>query len=59
MGKINNGFKNSRRNFVVGLSLPVQVECVAAKQLGINFIGFEINKDYVELAKQRLNEVDA
>ncbi len=34
-------------------------ECVAAKQLGINFIGFEINKDYIELCNKRLNEVDA
>ena len=33
-------------------------ECVAAKQLGINFIGFEINEDYVELCNKRLNEVD-
>lgn len=30
-------------------------ECVAAKNIGLSFIGIEINKDYVELIKQRLN----
>lgn len=29
-------------------------ECVAAKEENINFIGFEINKEYVSLAKKRL-----
>jgi site-specific DNA-methyltransferase (adenine-specific) len=29
-------------------------ECVAAKMLGVNYIGYEINKDYVELACNRL-----
>ena len=32
-------------------------ECVAAKEENINFIGFEINKEYVKLCKQRLKEV--
>lgn len=31
-------------------------ECVAAKQMNINFFGFEINKKYVKLANDRLNE---
>lgn len=29
-------------------------ECVAAKMLGLNFIGFELNKDYVNLTRDRL-----
>lgn len=33
-------------------------ECVAAKQLKINSIAYEINKSYVELCHQRLNEQD-
>jgi site-specific DNA-methyltransferase (adenine-specific) len=33
-------------------------ECVAAKELGIPFIGFEINPEYVELCNSRLEEVD-
>ncbi|MGV3278824.1 site-specific DNA-methyltransferase [Rickettsiales bacterium LUAb2] len=32
--------------------------CVAAKELARNFIGIEINKNYVEIAKQRLEKVD-
>lgn len=31
-------------------------ECVAAKELGVPFIGFEINPDYVELCVGRLGE---
>tara|TARA_B100001996_G_C18623753_1_gene578880 strand:- start:229 stop:1176 length:948 start_codon:yes stop_codon:yes gene_type:complete len=30
-------------------------ECVAAKKEKINFIGFEINEDYIKLANERLN----
>ena len=29
-------------------------ECVAAKKLGRNFIGFELNSDYIEIANDRL-----
>jgi DNA modification methylase len=29
-------------------------ECLSAKNNGVNFIGFEINNDYVILANQRL-----
>lgn len=31
-------------------------ECVAAQELDLSFIGFDINPDYVELCKQRLEE---
>lgn len=31
-------------------------ECVACKELKLPFVAFEINKDYVELCEQRLND---
>ena len=34
-------------------------ECVSAKRLGLKFIGFEINPEYVRLAEERLKEVKA
>ena len=33
-------------------------ECLAAKKLGVNYIGYEINPDYVALCNQRLDEID-
>lgn len=33
-------------------------ECVAAKMENINFIGYEINKEYVKLCNKRLDEVN-
>lgn len=32
-------------------------ECVAAKKMNINFIGYEINPKYVELANSRISEI--
>jgi DNA modification methylase len=32
-------------------------ECVAAKKANINFIGFEINEEYVALCNERLESV--
>jgi site-specific DNA-methyltransferase (adenine-specific) len=32
-------------------------ECVVAKQLGCNFIGFEINKEYVDLANDFIGKI--
>lgn len=29
-------------------------ECVSAKKLGLDFIGFEINPDYIKIAENRL-----
>ncbi|NPA32530.1 MAG: site-specific DNA-methyltransferase [Aquificae bacterium] len=34
-------------------------ECVVAKRLGLDFIGFEINPDYVRIAQERLRRVVA
>ena len=31
-------------------------ECVSAKKNNVNFIGFEINNDYIDIANQRLDE---
>ena len=33
-------------------------ECVAAKKHNINFIGYELNEDYVKLCNDRLSEVE-
>jgi site-specific DNA-methyltransferase (adenine-specific) len=30
-------------------------ECVSAKKNGVQFIGFEINGDYIDIANTRLN----
>ena len=32
-------------------------ECVAAKKENINFIGFEINQDYINICHERLNQI--
>jgi site-specific DNA-methyltransferase (adenine-specific) len=32
-------------------------ECMVAKALKIDFVGFEINKDYIEIANKRLSEL--
>ena len=32
-------------------------ECISAKQNNINFIGFEINEEYINISNQRLNEI--
>jgi site-specific DNA-methyltransferase (adenine-specific) len=33
-------------------------ECVVAKRLKMNFIGFEINEDYIKIASKRLESLD-
>jgi site-specific DNA-methyltransferase (adenine-specific) len=33
-------------------------ECVSAKKNGINFIGFEINSEYIDIANQRLLDIE-
>lgn len=32
--------------------------CVACKELGLNYIGFELNEKYVKVSKNRLNGID-
>lgn len=31
-------------------------ECVSAKKNSVNFIGFEVNNDYITIANKRLDE---
>lgn len=33
--------------------------CVAAKELGRNYIGMEINEEYYKIAKNRINGITA
>lgn len=33
-------------------------ECVSAKKNNVNFIGFEINNDYIDIANERINNID-
>ena len=32
--------------------------CLAAKHLGLNYLGFEINEKYYNIAKDRLSGID-
>ncbi|MEK6808891.1 MAG: DNA methyltransferase [Nanoarchaeota archaeon] len=32
-------------------------ECVATKKLGLDYLGFEINEDYIKITEQRLSLV--
>ena len=32
-------------------------ECVAANNLGVRYIGYEINNEYVKLCNKRLNKI--
>ena len=52
---IKSSMKKPEETFVVVPFAGSGSECVAAKKLGINFVGFEINPEYVELCKSRLN----
>ena len=33
-------------------------ECVAANELGMSFISFELNQDYIRIAKKRLEKTE-
>jgi|SaaInlStandDraft_1057018.scaffolds.fasta_scaffold02001_13 site-specific DNA-methyltransferase (adenine-specific) len=48
--------KNIKDNLLLVPFAGSGSECLSAKKLGINYIGFEINKDYVTICKKRLNE---
>ena len=52
---IKSSMKEPSNTFVVVPFAGSGSECVAAKNLGVNFVGFEINPEYVELCKSRLN----
>ena len=48
--------KSIKSNFIVVPFAGSGSECVAAKSLGHNFLGYEINKDYVSLCEERLSK---
>ena len=52
---IKSSMKKPDETFVVVPFAGSGSECVAAKRLGVNFVGFEINPRYIELCKSRLN----
>jgi site-specific DNA-methyltransferase (adenine-specific) len=52
---IKSSMKKPDETFMVVPFAGSGSECVAAKKLGVNFVGFEINPLYVELCKSRLN----
>lgn len=55
--KLIKASKNgSKRSLLIVPFVGSGSECVAAKRLGVNFIGYEINPDYIALAKGRLEE---
>lgn len=48
---------SSRKNELVVIPFAGSgVECVAAKELGRNYVGFEIDKKYFDIAQKRINE---
>jgi site-specific DNA-methyltransferase (adenine-specific) len=49
--------KKIKNNLLLVPFVGSGTECVAAKDLGINYIGFEKNKDYVKLAKKRIKDM--
>ena len=50
---------SERNDIVVDFFLGSGTTCVAAKELGRKYIGFEIDKEYYEIAKNRLNGITA
>jgi len=55
--KLIKASKNKENTLVVIPFAGSGSECVAAKKENVNFIGFEINPEYINLIKQRLNEL--
>jgi len=48
--------KNKENTLLVVPFVGSGSECVASKKLNVDFIGFEINAEYINIANQRLNE---
>lgn len=53
--KLIKASKNSADTLLVVPFAGSGSECVAAKKLDVNFIGFEINEEYVKLCEERLD----
>ena len=49
-------YKNSETLLVIPFAGSGS-ECVSAKKNNVNFIGFEINSDYIHTANERLDEI--
>jgi len=56
---MNNDLPEGERNLVVVPFVGSGSECVSAKSLGCDFIGYELNPTYITLARQRLDDVEA
>jgi site-specific DNA-methyltransferase (adenine-specific) len=56
--KLIDASKNGEDTMVIVPFAGSGSECVAAKMQNINFIGYEINEDYVTLCNNRLDTVD-
>ena len=54
--KLIKASKTSNNNMVIIPFAGSGSECVAAKTLGLNFIGYEINEEYVQLCNERLSK---
>ncbi len=48
----------SQRSLVLDPFAGSATTCLAAQNLGMNYIGFEINKYYWEIGRKRLNQID-
>jgi site-specific DNA-methyltransferase (adenine-specific) len=53
---LNKGSSKFQKNLLIVPFAGSGSECVAAAKLNVDFIGFEINADYVELAEKRLQD---
>lgn len=55
---IKSCMKKGEQNLIVIPFAGSGSECVASKKLGVNFIGYEINPEYVQLCNKRLLEIE-
>lgn len=46
------------KNIIIDPFIGSGTTAIAAKRLGVNFIGCEINNDYIEIARQRLEKIN-